>query len=188
MNIYTRSGDGGETGLLFGGRVPKDDLRTEAYGTTDHAVSGIGLARALSCDDRVKEVLLDIQRDMFMIGAELATDTANRDHLLQTFQIVTTERVRRLERLIDDLAEDVDLPPNFIIPGASAASAALDVARTQVREAERRVVELHRTGLLPNTQIMVYLNRLSDLLFMLARYEDRGLPHEIVTGQAPETD
>ena len=186
MKIYTKSGDEGETGLLFGGRVSKAHIRTEAYGSTDHAVSAIGLARALSDDDRVKEVLLQVQREMFMIGAELATDTANRHHLLEHFQIISEQHVTRLESLIDDLNTEIELPPNFIIPGASAGSAAIDVARTQTRAAERRVIELRNEGMLPNTQIMIYINRLSDLLFMLARYEDRHLPMEIVTGQPPE--
>ncbi len=187
MNIYTRSGDGGETGLLFGGRVPKTDVRTETYGAADHAVSAIGLARAMTTESRVREILLDVQREMFMIGAELATDLSNRDHLVKTFRTITADHVSRLESLIDDLAQDVRLPPNFIIPGASPGSAALDVARTQVREAERRIVEMRREGLLPNSHVMAYVNRLSDLLFMLARYEDRHLPFEIVTGQKPES-
>ena len=186
MRIYTKSGDQGETGLLFGGRVSKAHVRTEAYGSTDHAVSAIGLARALSTDDRVKSILLEVQREMFMIGAELATDSANRHHLLQSFQIISENHVLTLETLIDDLGQEVELPPNFIIPGASTGSAAIDVARTQVRNAERRVIELRNQDTLPNAQIIVYLNRLSDLLFMLARYEDRHLPMEIVTGQPPE--
>ena len=188
MKIYTKSGDEGETGLLFGGRVSKAHVRTEAYGSTDHAVSAIGLARALSTDDRVKDILLQVQREMFMIGAELATDTANRHHLLEHFQIINDHHVARLEALIDEINEAVELPPNFIIPGASAGSSAIDVARTQTRTAERRVIELRNEGMLPNTQIMIYLNRLSDLLFMLARYEDRNLPMEIVTGQPPQTE
>ena len=121
-----------------------------------------------------------------MIGAELATDPTNRHLLLEHFQIVDESHVTRLEKLIDEIGEQVELPPNFIIPGASTASSALDLARTQVRTAERRVVDLKTAGLLPNIHLLVYLNRLSDLLFMLARYEDRHLPFEIVTGQPPE--
>ena len=186
MKIYTKSGDQGETGLLFGGRISKAHIRTETYGSTDHAVSAIGLARALSDDERVKEILLQVQREMFMMGAELATDNSNRHHLLERFQIISEEHVARLESLIDQLNEAMELPPNFIIPGASAGSAAIDVARTQTRTAERRVIELRNEGMLPNAQIVIYLNRLSDLLFMLARYEDRRLPLEIVTGQRPK--
>ena len=111
MNIYTRAGDGGETGLLFGGRVPKTDIRTETYGAADHAVSAMGLARAMSSDSRVGDILLDVQRDMFMVGAELATDLSNRDHLTQRFQTITADHVSRLENLIDGLGEEVKLPP-----------------------------------------------------------------------------
>ena len=188
MQIYTRSGDEGETGLLFGGRVSKAELRTEAYGSTDHAVSAIGMARAVTSEPKIGRILLDVQREMFMIGAELATALENRHHLLERFTIVDEAHVANLEGLIDEIGAEVELPPNFIIPGASAGSAALDVARTQVRTAERRVVELKSAGLLPNIQILVYLNRLSDLLFMLARYEDRNLPFEIVTGQRPKSE
>ena len=185
--IYTKSGDEGETGLLFGGRVSKADIRTEAYGSTDHAVSAIGLARALSADARVRDILLDVQREMFMIGAELATDLSNREHLLNSFRIISADHVTGLERTIDELRSEVELPPNFIIPGATTGSAALDVARTQVRTAERRVVTLREQGGLPNIQVLIYLNRLSDLLFMLARYEDRHLPFDVVTGQKPDS-
>ena len=188
VQIYTRSGDEGETGLLFGGRVSKADIRTEAYGSTDHAVSAIGLARALASESYVKDVLLQVQREMFMIGAELATDDANRGILLERFQVVGESHVEKLESIIDEVAAHVELPPNFIIPGASLASSALDMARTQTRSAERRVVELNDAGMLPNVSVLIYLNRLSDLLFILARYEDRHLPFEIVTGQWPGSD
>lgn len=187
MRIYTRSGDAGETGLLFGGRVSKANLRTEAYGSTDHACSAIGLARALSREQTTNDALLKIQREMFMIGAELATDPSNYDTLLKTFTIIGEAEVAALEALIDEALAQVDLPPNFIVPGATAASAALDVARTQTRNAERRVVELQEAGGLPNENVLIYLNRLSDALFALARYEDRHLPHEIVTGQRPDS-
>lgn len=187
VRIYTRSGDEGETGLLFGGRASKADARVEAYGSTDHAASAIGFARSLSEDDFVKGALLDAQRDLFMIAAELATDSSKRDILLERFRIVDESHVAQLESLIDDLLARVELPPNFIVPGASPVSAALDVARTQTREAERRVVALRDAGGLPNINVLIYVNRLSDLLFALARYEDRDLPFEIVTGQRPDS-
>ncbi len=187
-SIYTRSGDSGETGLLFGGRISKADPRAEAYGSTDHAASAIGLARALSADERSKSILLDAQRDIFMISAELATDLSNRQLMLDTFRTVSNEQVERLESTIDALKAEVELPPKFIIPGASVASAAMDVARAQVREAERRVVTLKERGLLPNESVLMYLNRLSDMLFVLARYEDRYLPFDIITGQPPKSD
>ena len=186
VRIYTRSGDEGETGLLFGGRASKADVRVEAYGATDHANSAIGFARSMSGDGFVKEILLDVQREMFMASAELATDSSKRDILLERFAIVDESHVARLESLIDDILARVELPPNFIVPGASPVSAALDVARTQTREAERRVVALRESGGLPNLNVLIYINRLSDLLFALARYEDRALPFEIVTGQRPK--
>ena len=186
VRIYTRSGDAGETGLLFGGRASKTDVRVESYGATDHANSAIGFARSLSGDEFVKDVLLDVQREMFMVAAELATDSSKRDILLERFEIVGESHVARLESLIDDILARVSLPPNFIVPGASPVSAALDVARTQTREAERRVVALREAGGLPNLNVLIYINRLSDLLFALARYEDRDLPFEIVTGQRPK--
>ena len=184
MRIYTKTGDAGETRLLFGGRVPKTDPRCEAYGSTDQAVSAMGLARALSQDPRVREVLLEVQREMFTVGAELATDADQRDQLEANFAVITTEMVDRLEGLIDELDAEIELPSAFIIPGASAASGALDLARSLLRTGERRVVELNERGLLSNPELLRYLNRLSDLLFMLARYEDRDLPTEVLTGSA----
>ena len=182
MRIYTRSGDDGETGLLFGGRVPKDDPRCEAYGEADLAVSAMGLARALSGSRRVKEILLAAQREMFTVESELATDADNYHLFTDTFHAITEDNVSRLEGLIDELREDVELPPKFIIPGASPASGALDLARSALRGAERRIVALDRQGMVHNPNLLRYVNRLSDLLFMLARYEDRELSFDIVTG------
>ena len=183
MPIYTKRGDSGETGLLFGGRVSKSDPRCEAYGATDQAVSAMGLARALSTDPRVKEVLLQVQHEMFTVGAELATDRERYEHLEANFSVVTPEMTERLEALIDELDGAIELPNSFIVPGASAASSALDIARSQLRAGERRTVELHEQGMLVNEEVLRYINRLSDLLFMLARYEDRALPFETVTGR-----
>lgn len=182
MRIYTKTGDKGETRLLFGGRVSKADPRCEAYGATDEAVSAMGLARALSQDARVKEILLEAQREMFTVGAELATAPDRYQHLQDNFAVITPEMTARLEVLIDELEAQIDLPNSFIVPGASAASGALDLARSLLRTGERRVVGLQEQGLLANPEVLRYLNRLSDLLFMLARYEDRELPYEVVTG------
>lgn len=182
MRIYTRSGDEGTTGLLFGGRVSKADPRCEAYGAADHAVSTMGLARALSQDEYVKSTLLQAQRDMFTVSAELATDLENHSQFTATFQAITEEHVVNMERLIDDFDEKVELPPKFIIPGASPVSSAIDMARTALRGAERQIVVLNEKGLLANPQVLRFVNRLGDLLFILARYEDRELPMDIVTG------
>ena len=186
MKLYTKRGDTGETGLLFGGRVSKSDPRVEAYGTVDSAVSAMGLARSLSDDPRVKELLLELQREMFTVGAELATDPAEYHHLEEHFSSVTSEMTLRLEGLIDDLGSQIELPRAFIVPGASSGSGALDLARTLLRAAERRVVELQAQGGLENPEVLRYLNRLSDLLFMLARFEDRDLPFELTTGEQTE--
>ena len=184
--IYTKYGDEGETSLLYGGRVSKNNPHTEAYGITDEAVSAMGLARALSDDKRVRETLRQLQREMFTVGAELATDPARYDLYNKHFQPVTADMVSRLEDLIDGLEETVQMPPVFILPGASAASAALDLARCMIRTSERRTVALKEAGGLTNTHILHYLNRLGDLLFILARFQDRDLPLEAVSGTDTE--
>ena len=182
MRIYTRTGDDGTTGLLFGGRVSKTDARCEAYGEADFAVSAMGLARALSGNDHVKEILLRAQREMFTVMSELATDPDNYHQFKAHFHAITEENVTRLETLIDELKEEVELPPKFIIPGASSASGAIDVARSALRTAERRIVAMNEKGTVANIENLRYVNRLGDLLFILARYEDRELPFDLVTG------
>jgi cob(I)alamin adenosyltransferase len=171
--IYTKHGDLGETGLLYGGRVSKADPRTEAYGAIDEAVSALGLAKALSSNEYVREVIDSLQRELFTVGAELATDPADREKLLKHFTAVTPEMTNLLERSIDAITAEVELPREFIIPGGTPASAAIDVARTILRRAERRAVGLADAALLDSPELLRYLNRASDLLFMLARYQDK---------------
>ena len=180
--IYTKVGDKGETSLLYGGRISKNDLHTEAYGITDEAVSAMGLARATSQDPRVKDVLRDLQRELFTIAAELATEPDKYELFQQHFQPVTEGMVTNLEATIDALEEDVEMPKVFILPGGSPASASIDLARCIIRTAERRVVALKEAGRLTNDLIITYLNRLGDLLFVVARYQDRELPIERATG------
>ena len=180
--IYTKVGDKGETSLLYGGRISKSNPHTEAYGVTDEAVSAMGLARATSKDTRVKVVLRDLQRELFTIAAELATDPEKYQLFQQHFKPVTAGMVADLEQTIDSLEEEVEMPKVFILPGGSPASAAIDLARCIIRTAERRVVALHEAGRLTNSLIITYLNRLGDLLFVLARYQDRHLPIERATG------
>jgi cob(I)alamin adenosyltransferase len=180
--VYTKFGDKGETSLLYGGRVSKNNPHTEAYGITDEAVSAMGLARAMSQDQRVKDTLRELQRELFTIAAELATEPSKYELFQQHFKPVTPEMVTNLENTIDSLEEDVEMPKVFILPGGSPASAAIDLARCIIRTAERRVVALKEAGMLTNDLIIQYLNRLGDLLFVLARYEDRDLPLEKVTG------
>lgn len=156
-------------------------MRTEAYGTTDEAISALGLARALARDPEVRNIVVRLQRELFVVGAELATEKGQYAKLKQHFSVVTPEMTTALELDIDRLGNQFELPRSFIIPGASAASAALDIARTVLRRAERRAVELGNQGLLHNAELLRYLNRASDLAFMLGRYEDRDLPFERLT-------
>lgn len=181
MRIYTRKGDSGTTGLLFGGdRVSKADLRTDAYGTTDEAVSALGLARASigSATDRTEvrlaELILRLQRELFVVGAELATHTDRRDRLTDGATRVTEPMIAALEDEIDALEELVEQPKEFVLPGESMTGAALDLARTTIRRAERRSVALAAAGALPGSQVVPYLNRLADLLFVMARVADGG--------------
>lgn len=181
MRIYTRKGDTGTTGLLFGGdRVSKADLRTDAYGTTDEAVSALGLARASlgAATDRTEvrlgELILRLQRELFVVGAELATHPDRRARLSDGVSKVTEAMVSALEREIDELEELVEQPKEFVLPGESSTGAALDLARTTVRRAERRAVAVADAGGLPDSVVVPYLNRLADLLFVMARAADGG--------------
>jgi cob(I)alamin adenosyltransferase len=179
--VYTKFGDSGETSLLYGGRISKNSPNTEAYGITDEAVSVMGLARAMTSDERVNDMLRQLQRELFTIAAELATDPAKYELFQQHFKPVTEEMVTSLEQAIDSLEEEFEMPKVFILPGGSQASAAIDLARCVIRTAERRVVAMAEQDMLTNGLIMTYLNRLGDLLFVLARYEDRGIPIERAT-------
>ena len=181
--VYTKFGDQGETSLLYGGRVSKNNPHTEAYGITDEAVSAMGMARAFTEDQRVQDTLRELQRELFTIAAELATDPGKYELFQQHFAPVTPEMVENLEKTIDSLEENFVMPTVFILPGGSPASAAIDLARCIIRTSERRVVAVKEAGLLTNDLIMSYLNRLGDLLFVLARYQDRELPFERATGQ-----
>jgi cob(I)alamin adenosyltransferase len=172
VGIVTKTGDKGETSLFYGGRVPKDNPRPEAYGTVDEAISALGLARALAKKDRVKEIVLDLQRELSTVIVELATDCDYYNKIESKNLVVTEEMVGRLDGLVDELEQAVELPKHFIVPGACPASAALDLARTIIRRAERRVVGLHRDGMIENEDLLAYVNRASDLVFMLARYEE----------------
>jgi cob(I)alamin adenosyltransferase len=180
MRIYTRKGDTGTTGLLFGGdRISKADLRTDAYGTTDEAVSALGMARAATragdpAGDRLAELMLRLQRELFVVGAELATHVDRRDRLTDGASRVTPEMVTALEREIDELEALVEQPKEFVLPGETMSGAALDLARTTIRRAERRAVALAAQGGLPESQVVPYLNRLADLLFVMARVADGG--------------
>ena len=162
------TGDDGSTGLLGGGRAPKDDPRIEAYGTIDEASSAVGLAKSLSSQPRVRAICEELQRGLYSLGAELATNPASGTSFART----TEENVERLDALIAELEQSVAMPEGFILPGATPASGALDLARAITRRAERRCVALERVKGLENQQVRRWLNRLSLLLFVLGRYEE----------------
>lgn len=168
MKIYTKSGDEGKTGLLYGGRVWKDEPGPDAYGAVDEAVAQIGVARAMA-DRDLGGILLALQRDLFVVGAELATSPDNRAKLEPGVSLTTPGMAERLETWIDETVERHPLPREFVVPGESSVEAALEVARATVRRAERRVVTYMRAGGLDHGHVLVYLNRLADLLYVLAR-------------------
>ena len=167
--VYTRKGDDGTTGLFHGGRIGKDAPGPAAYGDVDEAVSALGLARALTKPGTdLYELLLRLQRELFVAGAELATEPGKRDRLEPGVSLVTPEMVTALEPVIDDVTTRFDPPQEFVLPGENELAAALDLARAVVRRAERRCLGLPGTP----PEVMAYLNRMSLLLFILGRYEE----------------
>lgn len=167
--VTTGTGDAGYTGLLGDQRVPKYHPRPDTFGTVDEATSALGLARALSHDERAREVILHTQRDLYVLMAELATLPENLDAIGMR---VTADHVAWLERTEEALKAEVEIPNKFIIPGDSPDGAALDLARTIVRRAERMTARLLHEGVIANVECQRYLNRLSDLIFILARYTE----------------
>ncbi|MEX2543429.1 MAG: cob(I)yrinic acid a,c-diamide adenosyltransferase [Trueperaceae bacterium] len=166
MKIYTRTGDQGETGLYGGERVSKNDLRVRAYGTIDEANSSIGLARSLLREPDLDEALAEIQNALFDVGADLATPAGARQR--EQLDPVSAEDVAWLEEVIDHFSAELEALSSFILPGGDAAGAALHLSRTVVRRAEREVIDLAERVEV-GTDVRSYLNRLSDLLFTLAR-------------------
>ena len=172
MKIYTKTGDKGDTGLFGGGRVPKDDIRVEAYGDVDELNAVIGVARSVEMMPRIDEVLVPIQRDLFAIGALLATPDRDKMALHLQKARIDEARIGELERAIDLGEAELEPLTAFIVPGGTPKAAALHVARTVCRRAERHVVRLQHQVELPPLAV-IYLNRLSDLLFTLARVANR---------------
>jgi cob(I)alamin adenosyltransferase len=168
MRIYTKTGDAGETGLLGGGRVPKDHSRVEAYGDVDELNSAVGLVRATQPVHFMDDLLETIQRDLFALGGNLATPDPDRVKEALDKAEVSAERIAAFERVIDEA--DRELPPlrAFVLPAGTPKAAALHLARTICRRAERSVVRLSHEAYIPDL-FLIYLNRLSDLLFTLAR-------------------
>ena len=167
MKLYSRKGDAGTTDLL-GERVSKDDPRIDLIGALDEATSSIGFARAISTAPRLQDWLVECQRDLYKIMAELAF---TQDLRPASYEL-GADRVQWLERLTDTLTGEIELSPEFILPGETVGGAALDVARTVVRRAERQSVELLHTGHVTNGEVLRFLNRLSSFLFMAARLEE----------------
>jgi len=166
MKIYTKTGDDGETGLFGGPRVRKDDPRIEAYGDVDELNATVGWVRSCEPPDAIDEILRAVQNDLFAIGAELATPDPEAHHMVLIDQV----RIAALEQSIDQFEASLSPLKQFILPGGTPAAAALHVARTVCRRAERRIVTLDASaGRTISREIIVYMNRLSDLLFVLAR-------------------
>jgi len=174
VKIYTKKGDDGTTSLWYGGRVPKHHGRTEAYGSLDEACSHLGVARAL-CDAGEAELAADILRlqdDLFVAGAELATAPEAAERLEDGVSRTTEAMVVELEERIDRYMAEVELPPKFVIPGGNQLSAQLDVARTAIRRAERRIAALAEAGELASETVIHFVNRASDLAYAMARFAD----------------
>ncbi|HEY7940370.1 MAG TPA: cob(I)yrinic acid a,c-diamide adenosyltransferase [Candidatus Limnocylindrales bacterium] len=184
--VATGRGDDGTTGLLFGGpRVAKDDPATEAYGTIDEAVAALGVARAelLAAADvagaplafgELAVLVLRLQRELFVVGAELATTPAARDRLTDGVTRVSEGMLEALEATLAEHEAAIEMPREFVVPGETRASAALEIARTVMRRAERRIVTFQREGGLVGEWLLPYVNRLADLLWILARAAEQA--------------
>jgi len=169
MTFYTKKGDDGTTGLYFGGRIRKDSDRVEAYGTVDEAQAVLGLARAeLEPGSEAAEMVLAVQRDLYVLMAELATAEENRSKLVSDRTSVSEQMVERLSAWTDSVSDRFNLPSDFVIPGSDRVSACLEVARTVVRRAERDAVAVAPS----DSQVVPYLNRLSSLLWAMARWQE----------------
>jgi cob(I)alamin adenosyltransferase len=197
--VATGRGDDGTTGLLFGGeRIPKDDLRTEAYGTLDEAVAALGLARAelelkRQLDvlppalDEIATLILRIQRELFVAGAELAANPAAWDRLRDGATSVSAGMVAGIDAELEDYEARIAFPTEFVVPGETRTSAALELARTILRRAERRTVTLQRADLVPGAHLLPYLNRLADLLWVLARAAEQAEARPATPARESET-
>ncbi len=169
--IYTRDGDDGTTGLFYGGRVAKDSELPQAYGAVDEAQAFLGVARSSTASTgssaaEIDQVITRVESDLYVLMAELATGPENRGKLEAGTTLVTPEMVTAIEVLIDDYKSRFDVPSNFVVPGGDPLSAALDVARTVIRRAEREAIAAAAKG----SEVVPYLNRLSDLIWTIARY------------------
>ena len=172
--VYTRLGDDGTTGMLFGGRLSKADPVVGAYGTVDEAGATLGVARAASTAPELAQIILSLQRDLFVVAADLACNLRQRQRLRPRVSLVVPEMITELERIMDTVVAERPLRAVFVVSGANGASAALDLARTVVRRAERETIQLQQLRGGVNTLVITYLNRASDLIYVLARWAAAG--------------
>ncbi|MCS7229255.1 MAG: cob(I)yrinic acid a,c-diamide adenosyltransferase [Candidatus Kryptonium sp.] len=169
MKIYTRTGDDGTTSLFAGGRVKKDNLRVEAYGTIDELNAILGIVRAISKDSMINEIIVDTQNLLFILGADLATPMGVENIKVKR---ITKDDVEKIEKFIDKIDENLEPLKNFILPGGTLLASFLHLARTVCRRAERRIVSFSEKEKI-NENVIPFVNRLSDLLFVLARYANK---------------
>jgi cob(I)alamin adenosyltransferase len=194
--VATGKGDDGTTGLLFGGprRVAKDDPRTEAYGTIDEAVAALGVARA-ELDEaaegtvarEIADLILRLQRELFVVGAELATDPAHRDRLEDGISRVSEAMLDGLETTLSEVEARVTMPREFVVPGETRLSAVLELARAVLRRAERRAVALTGEGSAGGEWLLPYVNRLADLLWVLARFAEQSESRNATPSRTPSS-
>jgi len=175
MSIVTKTGDKGETSLMYGHRVPKGDTRVDAYGRIDELTAALGLARSIATDKFVSDEILAAQKDLIVVMGELATAPADRERYAKDgFHITAPAMVDRVTAVIVDLEKDESLyPKDWVIPGGTRLSAALDFARATCRRAERHIAAFSTSDVKFNVEILRYLNRLSDLCWVLARYVEK---------------
>ena len=184
--IYTKNGDKGETNLFLGGSLSKSDIRVEAYGTVDEVVSSIGFAKTQCENSEVIEIIEKLQHSLFKVGAELSIKEDNEDNksvkpndLINT---IDSKNIKEIEGIIDSIITKIEIGNEFIMPGTSSGSAALDISRTITRRLERCIVKVDKKYGLKNKNIIIYINRLSDLMFVLARLEDKGKDTKKIRG------
>jgi len=169
MKIYTRKGDDGQTGLLYGDKVSKNSVLPEAYGTVDEAQAILGLVRTeCAKGSDLEHKIIHIERDLYVLMAELATDPSNHSKLVPGKSKVNDEMIKYLEGLIDEITDSFELPKEFVLPGQNRIAALLDISRTVVRRAERRAIACD----IQDSLAVAYLNRLSDLLWVMARWQE----------------
>ena len=169
MSITTKVGDKGTTFLFSGEEVPKDSPRTEAYGDIDELVSVLGVARSIATKKEIIDTLFWLQVELFVVATELATE---RNQLSLVRERIDAARLAKLDQRRDDLERSITMPNGFIIPGGTHVGAVIDHARTIARRCERKIVGLYRDGLIENPHLLVWVNRMSDFLWLLARYEE----------------